>query len=58
MRLRVQELVDGMVEARMDAEAAVSGQPGSIPQIVQYVAGLIEGNALRIAGRLTERGQL
>ncbi len=52
IRLRVQELVDAMVVARVEATAIVSGQQGAVTEIVEHVATLIEKNALRIAGRL------
>ncbi len=52
VRLRVQELVDAMVAARVEATAIVSGQRGAVGKIVEHVAALIEKNALRIAGRL------
>lgn len=52
VRLRVQELVDAMVASRVAATAKVSGQPGATSGVVEEVAALVEGNALRIAGRL------
>lgn len=52
VRLRVQELVDAMVAARVEAMAIVSDQQGAVTEIVEHVATLIEKNALRIAGRL------
>ena len=52
VRLRVQELVDAMVTARVEAMAIVSDQQGAVTEIVEHVATLIEKNALRIAGRL------
>ncbi len=52
VRLRVQELVDAMVAARVEATAIVSSQQGAVTEIVEHVAALIEENALRIAGRL------
>lgn len=52
IRLRVQELVDAMVVARVEATAIVSGQQGAVVEIVEHVAALVERNALRIAGRL------
>ena len=52
VRLRVQELVDAMVSARVEATAIVTGQRGAVGKIVEHVAALIEKNALRIAGRL------
>jgi len=52
VRLRVQDLVDAMVEARVAATAFVSAQQGATTQIVEHVATLLEKNALRISGRL------
>ena len=52
VRLRVQDLVDAMVAARVEAMAIVSDQQGAVTEIVEHVAMLIEKNALRIAGRL------
>ncbi len=52
IRLRVRELVDAMVIARVEATAIVSGQQGAVVEIVEHVAALVERNALRIAGRL------
>ncbi|NOX41748.1 MAG: type II toxin-antitoxin system HipA family toxin, partial [Alphaproteobacteria bacterium] len=52
VRLRVQELVDTMVAARVEATAIVSDQQGAVSKVVEHVAVLIEENALRIAGRL------
>lgn len=52
IRLRVQELVDAMVAKRVEAVEAVCTQSGAERGMVVHVAGLIEGNALRIAGRL------
>ena len=51
VRLRVQELVDAMVAARVNATQSVAEQPGATLQIVQHIADIVEGNALRIAGR-------
>ena len=56
VRLRVQELVDAMVAARVEATKAVADQAGASVEIVEHVAGLVEANALRIAGRLNENG--
>ncbi len=50
--LQVQELVDAMVAARVDATAIVAGQAGASVPMVHHVAEIIEQNALRIAGRL------
>jgi serine/threonine-protein kinase HipA len=52
MRLRVQELIDAMVASRVAATATVAEQPGATAGIVEDVAAQVEGNALRIAGRL------
>lgn len=55
VQLRVQELVDAMVAARVEATEFVSGHQGASTATVAHVADLVEGNALRIAGRLTGR---
>jgi len=55
VRLRVQELVDTMVAARVEAMDRIKSQAGAEAGMVDHVAGLIESNALRIAGRLEER---
>jgi serine/threonine-protein kinase HipA len=55
VRLRVQELVDAMVAARVEATDQTKAQQGAEGTMVDHVANLIEGNALRIAGRLEER---
>lgn len=52
VRLRVQELVDAMIASRVAATALVAGQLGATAGVVEEVAALVEGNALRIAGRL------
>lgn len=54
IRLRVQELVDAMVAKRVEAVEAVCAMSGAERGMVEHVAGLIEGNALRIAGRLND----
>ena len=54
LRLRVQELVDAMVGARVEAIRMVSAQRGAEPTMVKHVAVLVEENALRIAGRLND----
>jgi len=51
-RLRVQDLIDAMVGARQAAVAHVADQPGAVAAMVERVAGMVEGNALRILGRL------
>ncbi|MEO1378856.1 MAG: type II toxin-antitoxin system HipA family toxin, partial [Pseudomonadota bacterium] len=56
IRLRIQELVDAMVAARVEATKAVADQAGASVEMVEHVAGLVEANALRIAGRLNENG--
>ena len=55
VRLRVQELVDTMVAVRVEAMERIKSQAGAEAGMVDYVADLIESNALRIAGRLEER---
>ena len=55
VRLRVQELVDAMVAARVMATEIVSNQAGASVGMAQHMAEIVEGNALRIAGRLEER---
>jgi serine/threonine-protein kinase HipA len=52
LRARVQQLIDGIVGARVAVSAAVSALPGATPGYVEQAAALIEENALRIAGRL------
>lgn len=54
LRIRVQELVDAMVAARVVATKAIADQAGASAPMVEHVADLIEKNALRIAGRLRE----
>nr|WP_252731502.1 HipA domain-containing protein [Lentibacter algarum] len=54
LRSRVQELVDAMVGARVEAVHVVSAQRGAEPNMVEHVAKLVEENALRIAGRLDD----
>lgn len=54
IRLRVQELVDAMVAKRVEAVEIVCAQSGAERGMVEHVAGLIESNALRIAGRLND----
>ena len=55
VRLRVQELVDSMVDGRVEAMDRIKGQAGAEAGMVDHVAGLIESNALRITGRLEAR---
>lgn len=55
VRVRVQELVDAMVAARVEATSTVSSQAGASAEMVHHVAEIVEENALRIAGRLEER---
>lgn len=50
--LRVRQLVDAMVGARVKATEKVAGQAGTGAGIVEHVAELVEVNALRIGGRL------
>jgi serine/threonine-protein kinase HipA len=52
VRKRVQELVDAMVAQRVRVTRAVEALPGSVAGYVQETAEAIEGNALRIGGRL------
>lgn len=52
VRKRVQELVDGLIAQRVAVTEAVSALPGCADGYVEAAAGLIEENALRIAGRL------
>lgn len=54
VRKRVQELVDSLVAQRVAVTEIVAGLPGSNRGYVEEAAGLIEENALRIAGRLRE----
>lgn len=52
VRTRVQALVDAMVAQRVPVTQAVEALPGSLAGYVREAAEAIEGNALRIAGRL------
>jgi len=54
IRLRVQEIVDSMIAARVEATHLVSDQVGASAEMVKHVAELVEVNALRIAGRLNQ----
>lgn len=54
VRLRVQEMVDAMVAARVKATQLVANQAGASIEMVEHVAELAEGNALRISGRLKD----
>lgn len=54
LRQRVQELVDTMVARRVEATQLVCDMDGAERGMVEHVAGLVEGNALRIAGRLND----
>ena len=47
IRLRIQELVDAMVTARVEATKEVADQAGASVEMVEHVAGLVEANALR-----------
>ena len=51
----MQELVDSMVDGRVEAMDRIKGQAGAEAGMVDHVAGLIESNALRITGRLEAR---
>jgi len=52
VRLRVRELTDAMVAARVAVCEAIASQAGASGRMVGHVAELVESNALRIAGRL------
>ncbi|MFC3612918.1 type II toxin-antitoxin system HipA family toxin [Lutimaribacter marinistellae] len=52
LRRRAGELIDAMVANRVEATERISSLPGTTPEMVEYVAELVEGNALRIGGRL------
>lgn len=52
VRKRVQELVDSLIARRVAVTDAVAALPGSTSGYVEETAELIEGNALRIGGRL------
>ena len=52
VRDRVQQLADAFVAMRVATVEAVAALPGSTRGYVEEAAGLIEDNALRIAGRL------
>jgi serine/threonine-protein kinase HipA len=54
VRKRIQELVDAMVARRVAVTKTVTTQPGCTSGYVEQAAGLIEENALRIAGRLQQ----
>lgn len=52
-RLRVEQLADAVFRARAGAEAAVAALPGVTAALLADAAERIEGNVLRILGRLT-----
>lgn len=52
VRNRVQELVDRLVAARVHVTKEVAGLPGAAVGYVAQTAEAVEGNALRMAGRL------
>jgi len=52
VRDRVQQLADGFIAKRAATSEAVAALPGCTPGYVEQAAGLIEDNALLIAGRL------
>lgn len=52
VRKRVQDLIDLMVAHRVAVTEAVAALPGTTRGYVEEAAELIEGNALRVAGRL------
>ena len=54
VRQRVQTLVDSFVANKVSVTADVKSLSGSVAGYVEETAELIEGNALRIAGRLTK----
>lgn len=54
LRLRVQELIDGIVHNGHPVARRIADQPGAHAPTVDHVRDLIEGNTLRIAGRLAE----
>ncbi|HKK86866.1 MAG TPA: hypothetical protein VJ942_15230 [Roseovarius sp.] len=41
-----------MVACRVEATERISFLPGVVPKMVEHVAELVEGNALRVGGRL------
>jgi serine/threonine-protein kinase HipA len=49
---RVRELIDGIVANRMGVTEAVTRLPGVTEGYVVQTAELVEGNALRMGGRL------
>lgn len=55
VRVRVRELVDGMVAQRVAVSQSLEALPGCAQGYVDEAAELIEANALRICGRLTAR---
>lgn len=52
LRLRVQELIDGIVHHGHAAARKVAANPAASGPMVEHFRDLIEANALRIAGRL------
>lgn len=52
LRRRASEIIDGMVANRVEATKRISSLPGATPEMVEHVANLVEGNALRVGGRL------
>ncbi|QDL94493.1 type II toxin-antitoxin system HipA family toxin (plasmid) [Paroceanicella profunda] len=54
LRRRVQQLVDRMVAQRVAVTETVCAMPGASRGHVEQAAALVEANALRIAGRLTD----
>jgi serine/threonine-protein kinase HipA len=53
-RLRVKELVDAIVGAGVRTYEHVASHPGAIAPLVEQARTCVEGNALRILGRLKE----
>lgn len=52
LRLRVQELIDGIVHHGHIVARQLSADPATSRPMIEHIRDLIEGNALRIAGRL------
>ncbi len=55
VRKRVQDLVDRFVAHRVAVTEAIKALPGSSGGYVEEAAGLVEENALRVAGRLRRK---
>ncbi|MBU3000887.1 type II toxin-antitoxin system HipA family toxin [Roseovarius nubinhibens] len=52
LRRRTGEIIDAMVAHRVEATERISSLAGATPEMVEHVAHLVEGNALRVGGRL------